>query len=249
MFRIIMMTLSLVTVIILNVIANFFSLNGYTTGEIANRLPVLFIPANYVFLLSGVIFVLLFNWIWNFNKMSRKRSFRFQNGLFVLFILCCLLHIAWIFLWHGGLFNWTVVIQVALLLGLLIFYFSFPKRENRLLGRIPFSLLIGWAVIFTISNISYTLMIHDWSGIGLSDPLWTVIYLTISTAFALHFMYHYRDYVMNLGFVWAFIGIAVKNGTDELFISAAAIFLSAVIIASIFLFSGRRIEHKKRVGA
>lgn len=143
------------------------------------------------------------------------------------------------FLWHYGLFNWTVVVKLALLSLLLAFYFSYPKRENRLLGRIPFSLLVGWGVISTIANVSYTLMINDWSGMGLSDPLWTVIYLTISTAFALHFMYHHRDYVMNLVFVWAFIGIAFRNGTEELFISAAASFLCATIITCIFLFSGK----------
>ncbi|MDN4608366.1 tryptophan-rich sensory protein [Sporosarcina highlanderae] len=249
MSRIIMMSLSLIAVIVLNVIARFFSLNGFTTGEIANRLPVLFIPADYVLLLLGIAMILLFNWVINFNKAGRKLSSIYQNRVVSLFILCCILHIAWIFLWHYGLFYWTVVVKGALLLLLLVFYFSYPKRENRLLGRVPFSLLIGWSVISTITNLSYTLMINDWSGMGLSDPLWTVIYLTVATAFALHFMYHHRDYVMNLAFVWAFIGIAIKNGTEELFISAAAIFLCATIITCIFLFSGRQMENKNRVGA
>lgn len=249
MSRIIMMTLSLIAVIIVNVIARFFSLNGATTSEIANRLPILFIPADYVLLILGVIVVLLFYWIFNFNKAGRKLSYTYQNRVASLFILCCLLHITWIFLWHYSLFNWSVVVKLALLFLLLAFYFSYPKRDNRLLGRIPFSLLVGWGVISTIANVSYTLMINDWSGMGLSDPLWTVIYLTISTAFALHFMYHHRDYVMNLVFVWAFIGIALKNGTEELFISAAAIFLCATIITCIFLFLGRNTENKNRVGA
>ncbi|MCM3639093.1 tryptophan-rich sensory protein [Sporosarcina luteola] len=240
MSRILLMTLSLCTVILLNITASFYSLNGNTTSEITNRLPLLFIPADYVLIICWLLYIMLFFWIFNFKKTCHEMSSAHRNRFTYLFVLSCLLHIAWIVLWHFGLFTGTVITKIVLLIVLLTLYGTFPKRENRLLGRVPFSLLTGWIFITTISNFSYLLMIHGWTGFGLSDPLWAVIFLTISTAFALHFMYHYKDYVMNLVFVWAFIGIAVKNGTEELFISAAAIFLSAVIIACIFLFSGRR---------
>ena len=242
MSRILLMTLSLCTVILFSVIASFFSINGNTTGEIINRLPLLFIPANYVFIISWLIFIMLFFWIFNFNKTYHEMSSAHRNRVTFLFVLSCMLYIAWIFLWHFGLFTGTVITKIALLFVLLTFYSTFPKLDNRLLGRAPFSLITGLIFITTISNVSYLLMIHGWTGFGLSDPLWAVIYLTVSTAFALHFMYHFKDYVMNLTFVWAFIGIAVRNGTEELFISAAAIFLSAVIVTCIFLFSGRRTD-------
>lgn len=240
MSRILLMTLSLCAVVILNITASFFSLNGNTTAEITNRLPLLFIPADYVLVICWLLYIMLFFWIFKFHKTCHEMATTQRTRITFLFLLSCLLHIAWIFFWHLELFTWTVITKIALLIVLLLFYNLFPKRENRLFGRAPFSLLTGWIFITTLSNISYFLMIHGWSGFGLSDPLWAVILLTVSTAFALHFMYHYKDYVMNLVFVWAFIGIAVRNGTEELFISAAAIFLSAVIITCIFLFSGRR---------
>ena len=243
MSRILLMTLSLCTVILLSVIASFFSINGNTTGEIVNRLPLLFIPANYVFIISWLIYILLFYWIFNFNKTYHEMSSAHRIRVTFLFVIGCLLYVAWIFLWHFGLFTGTVITKIALLFVLLTLYSTFPKRDNRILGRAPISMLTGWIFITTVSNVSYLLMIHGWTGFGLSDPLWTVIYLTVSTAFALHFMYHFKDYVMNLVFVWAFIGIAVRNGTEELFISAAAVFLSAVIGTCIFLFSGRRTNH------
>lgn len=245
MSRILLMTLSLCTVILLNITASFYSLNGHTTSEIINRLPLLFLPADYVLIICWLLYIMIFFWIFNFNKTCHEMSSAHQNRVTLLFVISCLLHIAWIFLWHFGFFTGTVITKIGLLVTLLIFYFTFPKRDNRMLGRAPFSLLTGWIFITTVSNISYLLMIHGWSGFGLSDPLWAVILLTASTAFALHFMYHHKDYVMNLVFVWAFIGIAVRNGTEELFISAAAIFLSAVIVACIFLFSGKRTDAKK----
>jgi hypothetical protein len=36
-----------------------------------------------------------------------------------------------------------------------------------------------------------------------------------------------------LVFIWAFVGIAVRNGFDELLVSTAALFLSAVMLAGI----------------
>ncbi|WP_432360891.1 tryptophan-rich sensory protein [Sporosarcina sp. UB5] len=224
MIRILLMSLSLCTVILINITASFYSLNGNTTGEITNRLPLLFVPADYVMIICWLLYILLFFWIFNFNNAYREMSLANRNLITIFFIISCLLHISWTFLWHYDLFTITVITKIVLLIILLTFYFSFPKHANELIGRVPFSLLTGWIIISTISNASYYLMLLGWTGFGLSDPLWAVFYLTASTAFALHFMYHYNDFVLNLVFVWAFIGIAVRNGTEELFISVAAIF-------------------------
>lgn len=124
--------------------------------------------------------------------------------------------------------------MALLLFALLALYFTYPKKDNQLFGRIPIAINLGWIFFATIANISYVLTLHEWSGWGLSDPLWTVIYLTFATAIALHFLYHHADIALSSVFMWAFIGIAVKNGVDELFVSAAALFLTAVIGAIIF---------------
>ena len=82
-------------------------------------------------------------------------------------------------------------------------------------------------------DFNYAITWHNWSAFGLSDPLWAVIMLTIATAFALHFVYHYTDIPLGLVFIWTFVGIAMKNGFEELFVSVAALFLSAVIFGFI----------------
>lgn len=95
-----------------------------------------------------------------------------------------------------------------------------------------------------IMNFNYVLTFREWSGWGLSDPLWTVIYLTIATAFALHFLYHHKDIPLNLVIVWTFIGIIVKNGVDELFVSAAALFLTAAILVGILMTRKAKQKHE-----
>lgn len=243
MLRMIIMTLSLSAVILINALANILPLNGSTTGEIANRLPVLFIPAGYVFVIWIVIYVLLGCWLFGFKRNQGIPEYAPHTLRVILFSLSCLLNIAWILLWHLSYFDWTIGVMVALLLTLLALYFTYPKKGNRFWSRIPIAVYLGWIFVATIANVSYVLTLHEWSGWGLSDPLWTVLYLTLATAIALHFLYHHADIALNIVFIWAFVGIAVKNGTNELFVTAAALFLTAVIVASCFLLRKTKINH------
>lgn len=235
MLRMILMIFSLVASISVNIIAHSVPLNGQTTGEITNRLPVLFNPASYVFSLWLVIYLLFAIWIYGFSKNKWNTSNSLRNRRAFLFITINLVTIAWILSWHYLLFTWTIVSLIALLFATQILYFTYPKREARMQGRIPVAVYFGWAILSTISVISYVLTLHEWSGWGLSTPLWTVIYLTIAAAVSLHFLVHHADIALNSVFIWFFIGIAVKNGADELFVSAVAIFLVVVIAVCIYL--------------
>lgn len=234
MFRIMIMIFSLIAVILVNAAANIMPINGKTTGEISNSLPVLFTPAGYVFSIWAVIYLLLAIWLYGFMRNKATVEHALFTRRAVLFVTSCLFNIAWILLWHFGFFEWTIVVIVLLLVTLLTIYFTYSKRDNHFYERGPIAVYLGWTFVATIANVSYVLTLHEWSGWGLSDPLWTVIYLTFATAIALHFLYHYADIAFNTVFIWAFIGIAVKNGGDELFVSAAALFLAASIAASIF---------------
>jgi hypothetical protein len=48
-----------------------------------------------------------------------------------------------------------------------------------------------------------------------------------------------------LVFIWAFVGIAVRNGFEELLVSTAALFLSAVMLAGI-IFMKKSIRNSTR---
>lgn len=234
MYRIMIMTFSLVAVVLVNAAANIIPFNGSTTVAIANRLPVLFMPAGYTFALWSIIYVLLGFFLYGFRQNNPNVSQIVQHWRTTLFVASCFLHIVWLLLWHYGFFNWTIVFMILLLVVLLVLYFTYPKKDNQLFGRIPIAINLGWIFVVTIANASYILTLHEWSGWGLSDPLWSVIYLTFATAIALHFLYHHADIALCSVFMWAFVGIAVKNGVDELFVSAAALFLTATIGTIIF---------------
>lgn len=226
------MILSLTLVICVQVIANIMQLNGKTTVEIMNRLPFLFTPANYVFSILIVIDVLLIIWLVGFWKRIGKDDANVLTLRTFLFNLSAVLNIVFVYTWHYDHFNWTIVIKVALLFTLFALYLTYPKTENNLFQRIPISVYFGWIIFTFFTNANYLLTLREWGGWGLSASLWAVIFLTIATATALHFMYHHRDIALNSVFIWAFVGIAVKNGFDTLFVTSAALFLTAVISAS-----------------
>lgn len=235
MLRIISMSVSLIVVVAVYIAANSMPFNGRTTIELLNRLPILFTPASYVFIIWGFILILLAFWIYHFWQTKQNYHHSVLNLRTVLFVLSSIFSVLWIYLWHFEFLHLAVVVTFALLVTLTVLYFTYPKIETHFLERGPISIFLGWVIMLLITITNYDLRFHEWSGFGLSHALWTVIILTIATAIALHFMYHYQDIAFNVVFIWGFIGIVVKNGFDELFVSTAALFLTAVIGVSIFL--------------
>lgn len=241
MGRFSIMVIALFSVITVNALANILPLNNQTTGEISNRLPVLFTPAGYVFSIWSVIYVLLIVWLVGMWKKSKQGDANYSTRS-TLFIISCVLNIAWIYLWHYEKFLFTVIVMIGFLITLLLLYRTYSVSDNSIKSRLPISVYLGWISVATIANISYVLTYYEWNGWGLSDPLWAVIMMTVGTALALHIRYHYFDITYVFVFIWAFIGIAVRNGFEELLVSTAALFLSAVMLAGI-IFMKKSLSH------
>lgn len=235
MLRILSMTLAFIAIIAVNAAASIIPINGQTTGEISNRLTVLITPAGYAFSIWSIIYIALAIWIISFWIRYVKDK-QVPSGLIALFfVLSAAFNIGWLLLWHYEIFIWSIVGMIGYLLSLIGLYLQYGNSEQKLTERLPVSLNLGWISVATIVNIGYVLTYYNWSGWGLSDELWTVIMLTVATALALHIRFHHFDIPYALVFVWAFIAIAVKNGTGELLVMSASLFLTGVILTGILL--------------
>lgn len=238
MIRILLMTIAFIAVVVMNTLANTLPLNGQTTGDVSNRLLVLFTPAGYVFSIWSIIYLLLAVWIVAFWIRLRKgQTPSYKITLF--FILSCLFNISWLLLWHYEFFALSIVAMLGYLIALIALYLQYGNSERSFVQRLPISINMGWISVATIANISFVLTFYNWSGWGLSDQLWTVIMLTVATAIALHIRFHHMDIPFALVFIWAFIGIAVKHGTEEMLVTTASLFLSGVILTGILLIKKR----------
>lgn len=233
MGRLIILFTSVIVATLFTINAFWLQLNGHSTIDIINRLPLLFAPANYVYYIWFIVFIFLFLWIYHYYKF-RGTEFFITNLQTMLFVVVVILQIASLWSWHLEYFVLSTVIlliQVVVLFGL---YFSYPLKKEWFTLRMPIAFFFSWATFLLILYGSYLLVDLQWSGFGISYALWAVIVMTLGTAIALHLRYHHFDIVYPIVFIWCYVGIAVQNGFDELLVSTAALFLAGVMLVGVF---------------
>ncbi|REB05298.1 hypothetical protein DVB69_16255 [Sporosarcina sp. BI001-red] len=223
-------------------ISNSTLLNGMTTIEIAHKLPILLMPADFTYFIRPIIFLFLAYWIVKFysnGSLSIKRI--------LLFITACLGNAAWFPLWNYGYYGWASLLTTVGLLSLYALYRTYPSKQNEWGQRIPVALLFSWTLIDFVMNANYLLVLDEWNRLGLSSVLWSIINLTILTAIALHFSYHHRDWVISIVFMWVYLGILVNIGFEELFVTLSTLFLMVIMILGLFMFAPSTTSKKIKV--
>ncbi|MEC0342946.1 TspO/MBR family protein [Peribacillus frigoritolerans] len=219
----------------MNFLANSLPLNGQTSGEISDKLDVLFTPAGYVFSIWGLIYFLLAIWVFR-QFLSKYKNSPAYKASFPWFALSCVLNGAWLLAWHYKHFLLSVFIIIALLVTLMVIYTNIKKVEHTTFDLFPFSVYTGWVSVATIADISYYLTYINWDGFGVSGSTWTIALLIAATILAFVFAGTNRDWCYPLVFVWAFIGIGIRNSdaypviTDISYILAAITFIVSITI-------------------
>lgn len=100
--------------IIFNIAANALPLNGLNTGELSDRFQIFFVPAGYVFSIWGLIYLGLIAYA-IYQLLPAQRENPRLRSIGYLFILSCLANIAWLFLWHYEVFEFTLIAMGVLL--------------------------------------------------------------------------------------------------------------------------------------
>ena len=210
---------NLVSVIIalaVNILASALPLNGQNTGEISDRFQVYFVPAGYVFAIWFFIYV---GWIaftiFQF-RTDQKESPRLQR-LGYLFAISGIVNAIWLFTWHYNVFGWSVLVMLTLLGLLIASYLRLDvnrvsvSRAERWSVDIPFSVYLGWITVATVANITDWLYLVEWSGFGISAPVWAIIMIVVAAVVGLLMTLTRKDAAYVFVLVWSFIGIAVKQ--------------------------------------
>lgn len=226
-----------VLMILINALANILPINGYETGEISNRYLVYFTPAGYVFSIWGIIYLLLLLWLISFSLRKQALS----NSQYKFFLLSCLFNAGWIFAWHYLLDGLSLILIICLLISLLLLYRIQRSKNQAIVYLIPVSVYLGWIILAALTNFSYWLT----ASIGISDTiqLWiTYLLLLITAAAAFIIIRFFKDWAMTAVFVWAMVGIVVKNLSSENTIAIFAIvaLFFVVLYALVHLFKNRQ---------
>ncbi len=226
---------ALIIVLIVNFISGNVGINGMTAGEVSDNFPVLFTPAGYVFLIWGLIYLLLIGFV-IYQALPEQENNPLVSSIGVLFAISSLFNVIWIFAWHYLNIGLSMIVMLLFLGTLILIYLKIydqPVNQNldRILIKVPFNIYLGWVCVATIANLN--VLLYD-ANLLASDTigatLWTMVVIIIGAAIALGFAWKRGDYIIALVFVWAFIGIGVRHGSEFALVTLASWAGAAAII-------------------
>ena len=226
---------ALIAVLVVNFLANWLPINNQNTGEVSANYPVLFTPAGYVFGIWGLIYLLLFGFI-IYQALAQNQDKAIIQSIGYWFAINSLLNIAWIFAWHYQLIPLSLGIMIGLLLTLIIIYSNINRHKDladlteKAFVLFPFSIYLGWICVATIANISVVLYDSDLLSGDIGEVIWTVGMIFFGTVLAGVMTTKKDDMVFAMVFVWAFIGIGVRHGSQELLVTGTALLAATAII-------------------
>jgi hypothetical protein len=230
--------IALVMMIVINGLSQALPLNGQTSAEISNRIPILFVPENYVFSIWGVIYMLLIGFgIYQALPSQRENPLLKKIGYW--FVLSCGANAIWLVLFHYNLFALSMVTMVILLVSLIMIYTRIEVGQKALtlkekwLIHIPFSTYLGWITVATVANASYVLYDAGWDRFGISNEVWATLMIVIATSIVLTIVATRSDIAYVSVIVWAFAGIFVKQSETPIVAYTAAGVAILIVIALI----------------
>lgn len=224
------MWVALITMIVVNVLANVLPINGQTTAEISNRLDVVFTPAGYVFSIWSLIYLLLIIWLILVYKKMKGNQFNTKIG--TLFIASCIFNMAWILSWHYEQFVLSIVVMVILLITLILIYLQYKNNQTSFSERFPFSYYLAWITVATIANISYVLKYYE-VDLGVSEVIGSLVLVAVAVIIGYLAIAYSKDIYFVLVVVWALIGIAVRTSDETMQYGTIALTIILVIAALI----------------
>jgi hypothetical protein len=226
---------AIILAFVVNVASNIVPPNGQTIGEVSATQfgNVLITPANYAFIIWGLIYIGLFALGGYQVRAAQRSNPRLQRGGYGLAIACAI-QIAWVFLFLTYQFVLSLMAMVGILLALIWFYTQIragqetPSRGDRWFIILPTSIYLGWISVATVVNVACALTSINWSGWGISPEAWTVILMLITMAIALVVIAQRADVAFTGVIIWALVAIAIRQA-DVLSITATGIGAAIVL--------------------
>ncbi len=228
---------ALVATLIVNTLSNTLPINGQTAAQISNRLPVLFVPANYVFSIWGLIYVLLIGFV-VYQALPAQRHNALLRRISPWFVLSCVANITWLLFFHYNQFALSMVVMLALLFALITIYrhvrsAGASSRGEAIFVRGTFSVYLGWITVATIANAAYTLLEAGWDGFGIADTTWTLLLLLVAAGLTSYILLTRRDLAYAAVILWALVGIVVKQAAVAPVALTAGIMIAVIVAVAV----------------
>lgn len=233
--------------LLVNTLSNLFPIDGNTVADLANG-PlggVLITPANYAFIIWGVIYAGLIIYA-GYQSRRKQRGQLMIKRINVCLIVACVAQMGWIYLFTLQHYWWSVVAMAVILLALIAAYSELDddqyladsRRKRRVHG--PISIYLAWISVATVVNIASALYASGFRELGLSGSVWTAIMVIVANLIASLALVLRRDLTFALVFIWADVAIAQRHQDIPTIWGAALV----MVIALIGLWVSRRYPKK-----
>jgi hypothetical protein len=206
--------LTFVTVLIANGMAGAGAISGESIGVIANRYRSYFLPADYVFAIWSLIYLLLLVFtVYQALPGNRGRSVLRRVGWW--WGINGLLNIAWVTTFSFGLFGPSLIIMLGLLGTLITIHGRVGLDEHltwseRVSVSYPFGLYLSWICIAVIANTFQFISYMEWTWLGIDQPVWSAIMAVVATGVSIAVVWKRGLWIFPLVVAWALAGIAVR---------------------------------------
>ncbi|MEO0281194.1 MAG: tryptophan-rich sensory protein [candidate division WOR-3 bacterium] len=216
--------LSFILMIFFNFISVNLPLNSKRPQDVSDKYPALIVPYNVTFSIWIIIYILLTMFVLNqffviFSKDDRRKFLIEKIGF--LFFLSSVFNVLWLFCWHYERLLLSVIVIILLLVTLIILYIKLgigkkDFSESLVFVKTPVSIYLAWISVATIANISSYLGSLNLYLFEKYEILWTVLMIIASLFLAIFMILKNNDLIFSLVFIWAYIGIIIKQQISNL---------------------------------
>ena len=253
--------LAFIAMLTVNALSSILPINGVTPKEVSDRYPNLFVPAPLTFAIWGVIYILVIGYVLYqlglFRKKGEAVNAPLLNKTGIVFIVSSILNLSWVIAWHYGQLVMSFVIIALLLVSLIDLRVIIAAREplttkEKWFVRLPFSVYFGWVTVATIAGATALLVGSGFTGLGISEAIWTMLILLVGAAIGIATAIRFRDIAYLLVFIWAYSNILSNHLSPDAFAGAypgvimtLALTLTAFVAVILAIFLKKRSDKKK----
>lgn len=226
-----------VAVMVANGAAGSGALSGESIGVVANRYSNFFLPANWVFGIWSLIYLLLAVFT-VYQALQGAGSERAVRALGPWWAISVLLNIGWVAAFAYSRFGLAMLLMLALLVTLvrIVERLHAARAPGSLAEtfcvRLPFDLYLSWISVAVIANTFQYAHVVGWGGFGISETTWSVAMMVVATLLGLVMVVHRGVWAFPPTVAWAIYGIGAR------FPEVAAIHTAAGIMVPMGLAGG-----------
>jgi len=199
----------------LNGMAGAGTLSGESIGLVANRHTSFFLPANYVFGIWSLIYLMLTAFT-VYQALPGRWDRPVQRRIGWWWAVNGVLNIAWVVLFSFSLFGPSLAIMVALLANLVLIHLRIAAEPgsldlwDRALVAWTFDLYLAWISVALISNTFQYLTFVQWGGWGVPGEVWSAGMMTVATGLGAFMALRRGAWIFPVVVAWALWGIGAR---------------------------------------